>query len=386
MSNFFYFIKRILIIIIVYLYSISLFLFQKNKNNEDLKKILIINNAKIGDLVCATPIFREIKKNMPDIHLAVLVTNKTEPILRNNPHIDEIISSPLNNNMSIQEILRLIRDIKNKNFDASINMIAETLGLIIPFFAFIERRISSFPSNSDWYRKLLIFATITDSIVFKKDYLSVKHYLDLLKPLGVESKNLKKEVFFTEESLSMANKFWETKGIKLEDTLVGFSLSAGNKIKEWPVERFTEVIRNIIDRFNYKIVIFSVDDKDEIIKKRIGESTNLLIVKNIHLSDLPAYLSRLNYFISVDTGILYIANALDIPVLDIVGPCNIFDQPPTYEKCEVVYVEGLSGWPYTSVLKTVTKLSDDQMESINGITVEMVMKGFNRLVNKYGNK
>ena len=46
-----------------FLYIVSLL--NKFKIKKDLK-ILIIQTAKIGDVVCSTPVFREIKKHYPE--------------------------------------------------------------------------------------------------------------------------------------------------------------------------------------------------------------------------------------------------------------------------------------------------------------------------------
>ncbi len=66
-------------------------IFWRRKQKPEKLKILVIQTAKIGDMVCTTPVFREIKKKYPDCYLTALVTSKTKDILKNNPRIDEII-------------------------------------------------------------------------------------------------------------------------------------------------------------------------------------------------------------------------------------------------------------------------------------------------------
>jgi len=48
---------------------------------KDYNKILVIQTAKIGDLICTTPVFREIKKHYPQSFLSVLVIQRAKDVL-----------------------------------------------------------------------------------------------------------------------------------------------------------------------------------------------------------------------------------------------------------------------------------------------------------------
>jgi len=54
-------------------------------------KILVIITGKIGDLVCTTPVFREIKKKFPDSYLTAAIRKQSYGVVQNNPHIDKFI-------------------------------------------------------------------------------------------------------------------------------------------------------------------------------------------------------------------------------------------------------------------------------------------------------
>ena len=70
-----------------YLYLRILFSRETNTN-----KILVIQRAKIGDLVCTTHVFRELKKKFPTSYLSAMVIDRSKDILKNNPHLNEVIS------------------------------------------------------------------------------------------------------------------------------------------------------------------------------------------------------------------------------------------------------------------------------------------------------
>src|SRR3989344_7559980 len=52
-------------------------------------RFLIIQSARIGDMVCVTPAFREIKKRYPTAYIATVVAEPAAGISAHNPHIDE---------------------------------------------------------------------------------------------------------------------------------------------------------------------------------------------------------------------------------------------------------------------------------------------------------
>jgi len=81
---------------------------------KNIKSILVIDNAKIGDLVCATPVFRAIKEKYPEVQLAVLVTPRVEEILQNNKRINKIIVNSLNSKKKILDVWHLIKEIRKK--------------------------------------------------------------------------------------------------------------------------------------------------------------------------------------------------------------------------------------------------------------------------------
>jgi heptosyltransferase-3 len=56
-----------------------------------VKRILVIKLRHVGDVLLTVPVFRALRENFPDAHLAALVNSGTEEVLSGNPLIDEII-------------------------------------------------------------------------------------------------------------------------------------------------------------------------------------------------------------------------------------------------------------------------------------------------------
>jgi ADP-heptose:LPS heptosyltransferase len=55
-------------------------------------RILVIRRDNIGDLACTTPLLRALRTQLPDAHLAALVTQYNAPVLARNPDLDAVHS------------------------------------------------------------------------------------------------------------------------------------------------------------------------------------------------------------------------------------------------------------------------------------------------------
>lgn len=350
----------------------------------DHKKILIIDNAKIGDLICATPVFRSIKENFPDSQLAVLVLPRVKEILQHNPRIDQLMTYSFNKKNSLLDAWRLIKKVRKEKFSVCLNLNSGTFNFILPFVAAIPQRITTISKeNGFFYNRLALLCN--HRLILRKEVLSVRHYLDLLKFIGITENNLKKEIFIDKISEKKAEIFLSAQGIVGENVVVGFCLSAGKKFKEWGLTNFAQLAKAIIGRYGYKIVaVGEPKDKPMLEKFRqlVGPAA-IITCEDFSLAEVPALFKRFDYFISVDTGPLYIANALDVPVVDILGPCSLLAQPPIYEKCEAIHVDNLSCWPCSNGLDSVNDCAKGHLRCVKEISPELVLASFEKLIKRY---
>jgi ADP-heptose:LPS heptosyltransferase len=63
-------------------------------NGAAYDRILLIRTDRVGDLVLSTPAIASFRKSWPRAHITAVVTAYTEPVLRHNPDVDEIVIVP----------------------------------------------------------------------------------------------------------------------------------------------------------------------------------------------------------------------------------------------------------------------------------------------------
>ena len=304
------------------------------KKNARLK-ILVIQTAKIGDLVCTTPVFREIKKQFPNCFLAALVIPRAEDILKNNPHLDETILLP--GVARITERIKLIRKLRKEKYDWVISTIPDAFTKIIGLWSLIPNRVATTYHYSGEITKLLsVFSNYR--LEYKRHTFLLRHYLNLLKFLGIDNVSEKKEIFIQPSENEKATNFLRNHGLNEDDLLVGISISAGVKLKEWGIANFVSLADQLVEKLKAKIIFIGGPADSPLIKQtqKMMRNNSLNAANNFKLYESAALLKKLKLFISVDTGPLYIANTVGTPVVVISGPCGMREQSPSGDKFKIV--------------------------------------------------
>src|SRR3990167_7032488 len=82
------------------------------------KRILIFNVNWLGDVLFSTAAVRNIRRNFPDSFIACVIPSRCYPVLKGNPHLDEImIFDEHDRHKSVLPKLSFVRQLKSKKFD-----------------------------------------------------------------------------------------------------------------------------------------------------------------------------------------------------------------------------------------------------------------------------
>lgn len=310
------------------------FLIAFRKKNARLK-ILVIQTAKIGDLVCTTPVFREIKNKFPFSYLTVMVTSQTKDILKNNPRVNEIIS--INDFPKTRDKFELLSKLRKEKYDWIFTMLPDSFNNIIAFWSLVPNRVTTTHKHSGEITSLLSFFN-NYRLEYKRHEPLMKHYLNLLKFIGIEKFSEGKEIFIQPEEEKKALDFLKAQNLNSHDLLIGVSVTSGVKIKEWEPAKFASLADKLVEQRNAKIIfIGSADDYFRVKEVRKMMQNNSLNACGIFtLSELPALLKKLKLFISVDNGPLHMADALGVPVVDIAGPIDTKELYPLNKKSKII--------------------------------------------------
>lgn len=282
-----------------------------------LSSILIFAPNWIGDAVMATPIFRALKKQYPNIRIDVIAYKPICELLQGLKYIDEFFPLP---EKSIPQILYALK-LRKKNYSAIIILPHSFRSALLSFLTRAKIRIG-YDCNS---RRFLL----THAIPFSKDekgnrkiqYMTYE-YLKLCEVINVFPDNEGLELYVNKDE----EQAWkqELADKKIRGPIIGIAPGASfGPSKRWDIERFVQVATELEQKYEaVPILITGPNEQD--IREQFLKNCPLTVlnpfVKTHSLSRLKAVIKNLDLLICNDSGPRHIAVAFGVPVVCIMGP------------------------------------------------------------------
>lgn len=299
----------------------------RTKPPRAVRTILVIHLAKLGDMVCFTPALHAIRIHRPEVKVIVLGDAVNKELLQGSPDLDEYIV------FDERRIFSIIQALRSRDIDVALVRGTGFVGLVMALLAGIPfilttRLVKGKSFATKTYDWLLPFVSTVEASF--GEYMP-RQYLKLLEPLDIFESDTQKRLAVSEAASEKAQAFLREHGIESGDLVVGISPSAGNKIKEWPVERFARVADHLIEAYGAKVIIIGGPRDRTLVDNVLKNMKHTMVAipaLGFSIEELKGLISQLKAFISVDTGPIYIAEAFGVPTVDIVGPVDEREQPP----------------------------------------------------------
>jgi ADP-heptose:LPS heptosyltransferase len=106
--------------------------------------------------------------------------------------------------------------------------------------------------------------------------------------------------------------------------IIGLHPGAGRSIKEWPIERFVELGKRLVEERSATLVLTGSESekpKAKPIREALRHST-LDLTGRLDLTSFAEVMSALDGFVSCDTSAMHFACALGVPSVTIFGPSD----------------------------------------------------------------
>ena len=376
MTNVFIKLKHFGILLVCFLYFLIRGKADKKKNN--LSKFLVVQFASLGDMVCTTQVFRAIKNKYPQSNVVVVGNYVNKELLANNKDVNEYIVYQNN-------FWHMVRKLRSGEIDFACVTSPNFMGLATLYLSGIPLIVApqivngTSPYQTKAYKLLLSLVKAKNHNM--KSY-APREYLKLLEPVDIISNDTTKHLGFSDEAKRNIEMFFETNAFNSGDLIVGISPSSGNKIKNWPADRFAKVAEYLFDKHGAKVVITGSNNDKVEVDKLIDFLTNKNRVINalgvFSQDELKAFISKIDLFVSVDTGPIYIAEAFNVATIDIVGPVDEHVQPPIGQLHKVVKADRKNAEIYIMNSRVYDK--KEALRQVNDITVDMVIKECDELL------
>ncbi len=304
-----------------------------DKNLGDVHKILIIRqHNQFGDMLAGVSLLRAVKEKYPKSHLTLLSSIDNYYGVIKNKFIDELIVFDKSKMYNLIELVRFFKKLR-AGYDLVIVPVTVSISFTSNFMARISKSITRIgpksldgkPSDSAYFfdrRVDIDWRKYPDSNVSE-------HILEIVKPFGIDTKDLSSEISFDESDNIEAEKFISEIQKDPSATVIGLHVGAGKPANRWSLNKYIELIQKLNSNYNCVFYLTGSDSDSEELNYLIS-NTKVKLHKylNKQIPQVAALISNSNLFITNDTGIMHVAGTTLTSQVSLFGPTNPFNWAP----------------------------------------------------------
>ena len=271
------------------------------KDFKEIKKILFFRyDGKIGDYMVSSFVYREIKKQRPDIQIDVVGILKNESLFLKNKNVDNFYKLK---RTKYRYIYPLARRLKKENYDILIDPTEVIKNKDLFFIRGVNAKIN-FGYAKENYK---IF---NKNIEKNEEHITIV-YKRILKELGFKNIDTAYDIPVDEKSEENVGKFLIEKNVVRG---IAVNLFGAKKNTKFTYEKSFELLKLLLEHAeNYKVILLYSPIEKEILEKLVLElnDENLIYYNNSKtIFDSISIIKKMELVISPDTSIVHISEGL----------------------------------------------------------------------------
>ncbi len=291
-----------------------------------VRKILVVRNDNIGDVICTTPALTALRRRFPTVHLAILVASYGREAVAGNPDLDEVLAYTKHKHRADAsrlaawgDMARLVAAIRARRYDVAVAMRAHFTGSLgwLTFLSGAPCRIGYAPPPGHPLR-----FCITHPVPLPTEPAhEVERCLRLLEPLGVRAENptlmLPRDVM----AEAAARDSLRRQGASAEGSLVAFHVSS-RRANRWPADRFAALADWAAARGAGVVLVEPPGEAAEVRAVAARMTHTPIVQPTRSLGELAALLAQCRLCVCCDGGAMHVAAAVGTPTVAIFGAAD----------------------------------------------------------------
>lgn len=292
---------------------------------ESFKNILIIKPSSLGDIVLALPTLTALRRSFPAAKISWLVRPEFAPLLKNHPHLTDIIlfdrkflGKAWYNWRAFAALLLLIRRLRHSRFDAVIDLQGLFRTASLAWLSGCRKRFGM--ANAREFAHILYTHKVKQNqgCIHLVDY-----YLKIVQMLGACDTSVQFVLPQEPGACDSLGKLLANNNIKADNYAV-FVPGSAHSDKRWPIKHFAALADKVSPHFGLSIIATGTKSEKGIVEK-LRTTANVPIVNFAgltKLNELIALLKAARVVVSNDTGPGHVAAVLGTPLVLIFGRSN----------------------------------------------------------------
>ncbi|WP_010179116.1 glycosyltransferase family 9 protein [Aquimarina agarilytica] len=289
-----------------------------------MKKILVIQQKMIGDVLTSTIICDGLKKRYPKAQIHYLVNTNTIAVVDQNPTIDRIIEFKKEYQQNKSSFYSFLKTIKNENYDWVIDVYGKIESNLISLFSKAQRKTS----YKKWYTSFIYNEHIQPQLKVKTNAgLAIENRLRLIfSENEIENNIIAPKIYLTPTEIENAKLYLENEGINLDKPLVMISVLGSEKRKTLPPKYMAKVIDTLTKKTESTVLYNYIPPQKEDAKtiydltESKTQAKTRFDVFGKSLREFLAILHHCNLLVGNEGGAVNMAKALDKPTFTIFSP------------------------------------------------------------------
>jgi len=311
-------------------------------NNNEVKKVLLINFGGIGDEILFFPTIKSVKQTYPNAKIYLALEKRSKSAKHLCPYIDKVICVDIKSKFKYFETLKFLFKIWTKHFDVVFSSGSSSKVALLLALTGIKKRYGFYSGNLS--QKLL-----TETISLNKNQYAADMYHDLIKIVNPDA-----ECTIPELAQIHVPEVHEDKPIILLHPGVSQMSIQKNIIKGWDLKKWAKLIDKLLETKEYKVYLAGGKDDRETIEQILfilnATRTDYTDFKNLFgqtksIQDFVALMKVAQIMVCVDSAPLHMAIASNIPVVAIFGPTDEKILVPKRNNIRVITKENLECRP-----------------------------------------
>jgi ADP-heptose:LPS heptosyltransferase len=299
-----------------------------------VRSVLVVRLDQIGDLVMTTPFLRELRHNLQDARITLVVGPQTHNLVEYCPYVDEVLvreSRAGGHLRALGNLLSSLRMARRHFWPRRIDLaivprwdVDHVHAAFLAYFSGAAWRVGFSEHVSKAKEKLnsgydALYTHVVKDAGLKHE---VQHNLDLITCLGGTVRRHGLEFWPGPADEEYSHGLLKDHGVRPGDRLVGIGPSGGNcGLKQWPTSCFVELGRWLMAEYGVRIMVLG-GPEDRRLGRRIGSvlgSAAIDVTGQTTLRQAGALLAECSLYLGGDTGLMHLAASCGTPVVAIFG-------------------------------------------------------------------
>ena len=279
-------------------------------DEQEKKRVLILQTAFLGDVVLATPMAESIKNLHPEWEVDFLTTPESGALLENNPNISRILTYDKNKSeRGVKGFLSKISEIEAGAYDIALIPHRSIRSAALVRFAGIPQRVG-FDKSAGYF-------LFTERVKYENELHEVERNLKLVESLNLSVSKVKPRLYPSSNDLKKSEKILKSSAKLKNKPIIAIAPGSIWPTKRWPIDNYIELAGMLV-KDGFGVVVLG-GEKDKALFEKISMEGVEIFAGTATLLESAALLKKCEALVTNDSAPLHFAVAVDTPVVAIFG-------------------------------------------------------------------